>query len=50
MTLQVAAAQFVASEDWQENLRTAEPIIRQAEADGTDLLVFPEGVLAQVHR
>jgi predicted amidohydrolase len=47
MTLQVAAAQFVASEDWQENLRTAEAIIRQAEADGTDLLVLPEGVLAR---
>ena len=46
-TLQVAAAQFVASEDWQENLRTAEALIRQAEADGTDLLVLPEGVLAR---
>jgi hypothetical protein len=28
MTLQVAAAQFVASEDWQENLRTAQAIKR----------------------
>lgn len=46
-TLRVAAAQFVASEDWQDNLRTAEPLIRQADADGIDLLVLPEGVLAR---
>ena len=46
-TLRVAAAQFVASEDWQDNLRTTEPIIAQADADGTDLLVLPEGVLAR---
>ena len=46
-TLRVAAAQFVASEDWQDNLRTAEPLIAQADADGIDLLVLPEGVLAR---
>jgi deaminated glutathione amidase len=46
-TLRVAAAQFVAREDWQDNLRAAEPIIAQADADGIDLLVLPEGVLAR---
>jgi predicted amidohydrolase len=46
-TLKVAAAQFVASIDWQENLETARGLIKQAEADGTDLLVLPEGVLAR---
>jgi deaminated glutathione amidase len=46
-TLRVAAAQFVAREDWQDNLRTAEPVIAQADADGIDLLVLPEGVLAR---
>jgi len=46
-TLNVAAAQFVASIDWQENLETAAGLIKQADADGTDLLVLPEGVLAR---
>ena len=46
-TLRATAAQFAASEDWQENLRSAETQIRQAEAEGTDLLVLPEGVLAR---
>lgn len=46
-TLQVRASQFAASIDWQENLATIEPIIQQAEADGIELLVLPEGVLAR---
>ncbi|WP_202872778.1 deaminated glutathione amidase [Kribbella soli] len=46
-TLKVAAAQFVASIDWQENLDTATQLIKQADADGIDLLVLPEGVLAR---
>jgi deaminated glutathione amidase len=46
-TLRVAAAQFAASEDWEENLRTAEAVIREADDDGIDLLVLPEGVLAR---
>lgn len=46
-TLKVAAAQFVASIDWQENLDTATQLIKQADADGVDLLVLPEGVLAR---
>jgi predicted amidohydrolase len=46
-TLRVAAAQFVASEDWRDNLRTTEPLISQADADGIDLLVLPEGVMAR---
>ncbi|TDO47727.1 putative amidohydrolase [Kribbella sp. VKM Ac-2527] len=45
--LKTAAAQFVASVDWQENLATAEALIKQADADGIDLLVLPEGVLAR---
>ena len=45
--LRVAAAQFAASEEWQDNLSTAEPLIRQADDDGIDLLVLPEGVLAR---
>lgn len=46
-TLSVRASQFAASLDWQENLATIEPIVQQAEADGVDLLVLPEGVLAR---
>jgi predicted amidohydrolase len=46
-TMRVAAAQFVASIDWRENLETATALIKQADADGTDLLVLPEGVLAR---
>ena len=46
-TLRVAAAQFVASEDWQQNLQTADALIRHADTDGIDLLVLPEGVLAR---
>lgn len=46
-TLNVRASQFAASIDWQENLATIEPIIETAEADGVDLLVLPEGVLAR---
>jgi predicted amidohydrolase len=46
-TLKVAAAQFVASIDWQENLETITGLIKQADADGIDLLVLPEGVLAR---
>ncbi len=46
-TLQVRASQFAASIDWQENLATIEPIIEQAEDDGIELLVLPEGVLAR---
>ncbi|TCC01350.1 deaminated glutathione amidase [Kribbella soli] len=45
--MKVAAAQFVASIDWQENLDTATQLIKQADADGIDLLVLPEGVLAR---
>jgi predicted amidohydrolase len=45
--LRTAAAQFVASVDWQENLATAAALIKQADADGIDLLVLPEGVLAR---
>lgn len=46
-TITVRAAQFAASTDWQENLRTIEPLLAQADADGVDLLVLPEGVLAR---
>ncbi|RZT17557.1 putative amidohydrolase [Kribbella sp. VKM Ac-2569] len=46
-TLNVSAAQFVASVDWQENLDTATQLIKQTDADGVDLLVLPEGVLAR---
>ncbi len=46
-TLKVAAAQFVASGDWRENLTTATSLVRQAEDDGVRLLVLPEGVLAR---
>lgn len=46
-SLRVRASQFAASIDWQENLATIEPLIEQAEADGVDLLVLPEGVLAR---
>lgn len=46
-TLSVRASQFAASIDWQENLVTIEPLIEQAETDGVDLLVLPEGVLAR---
>lgn len=46
-TLNVSAAQFAASEDWQENLKSCADVIQSAEADGVDLLVLPEGVLAR---
>ncbi|WP_202619327.1 carbon-nitrogen hydrolase family protein [Ornithinimicrobium cavernae] len=46
-TLNVRASQFAASIDWQENLATIGPIIDQAEVDGVDLLVLPEGVMAR---
>lgn len=45
--LKVAAAQFAARADWQENLRTIIPLINEAEAGRIDLLVLPEGVLAR---
>ena len=45
-TLQVAAAQFVASEDWQENLRTAKPSSARRRPTGPTCLL-PEGVLAR---
>jgi deaminated glutathione amidase len=46
-TLKVAAGQFAACVDWQENLATCIRLVREAEADSVDLLVLPEGVLAR---
>lgn len=46
-TLIVRASQFAASIDWEENLATIGPLIESAEADGVQLLVLPEGVLAR---
>jgi deaminated glutathione amidase len=46
-SLKVAAGQFAASGDWQENLETCARLVREAEAAGVDLLVLPEGVLAR---
>ena len=46
-TLKVAAAQFVASPDWTDNLAQCADAVRDADAQGVDLLVLPEGVLAR---
>ena len=46
-TLKVAAAQFVASPDWSDNLAQCADAVRDAAAQGVDLLVLPEGVLAR---
>lgn len=45
--LLVRAAQFAASDDYRQNLRTIEPILERAASDGIDLLVLPEGVLVR---
>lgn len=45
--LKVAASQMAVSRHWEENAATILPLIEQAEADGMDLLVLPEGVLAR---
>jgi predicted amidohydrolase len=46
-SLRVAAGQFAATGDWQDNLATCTRLVREAEAGGVDLLVLPEGVLAR---
>jgi predicted amidohydrolase len=46
-SLKVAAGQFAATGNWRENLATCAGLVRDAEADGVDLLVLPEGVLAR---
>ncbi len=43
----VSAAQFAASERWEENVEIILPLIDAAERDGVRLLVLPEGVLAR---
>jgi len=46
-SLRVAAGQFAATGDWQDNLATCTRLVREAEVGGVDLLVLPEGVLAR---
>ncbi len=43
----VRAAQFAASIDWPDNVRSVGAAIEEAERDQVDLLVLPEGVLAR---
>jgi deaminated glutathione amidase len=46
-SITVRAAQFVASTEWPDNVRSAARAIEEAERDHVDLLVLPEGVLAR---
>jgi Predicted amidohydrolase len=45
--MKVALGQFAVSRDWKDNAETCIRLMRQAEAEGADLLVLPEGILAR---
>lgn len=45
--MKVAMGQFAVQRDWQENAAVCIDLMARAAADGADLLVLPEGVLAR---
>jgi len=45
--MKVAIGQFEASPTWEKNLKTCHALIASAKAQGAELLVLPEGVLAR---
>ncbi|MCQ9156230.1 deaminated glutathione amidase [Acidomonas methanolica] len=45
--MKVALGQFAVAPDWTDNQRTCLDLIARAKAEAADLLVLPEGVLAQ---
>ncbi len=45
--MRVAVGQFAVTEEWQENLRTCQSLMRSASAQHADLLVLPEALLAR---
>ncbi|WP_034913276.1 deaminated glutathione amidase [Erwinia sp. 9145] len=45
--MKVALGQFAVSRDWQENSATCTRLMAEAQAEGADLLVLPEGILAR---
>ncbi|MEI8632697.1 nitrilase-related carbon-nitrogen hydrolase [Vibrio sp. PP-XX7] len=47
MKLNVALGQFAIAKEWQTNLETCKRYIKEASEQQIQLLVFPEGILAQ---
>ncbi|EHH69636.1 deaminated glutathione amidase [Gluconobacter morbifer] len=45
--MKVALGQFAVAPDWETNLHQCQKLISEAKAGGADLLVLPEGILAQ---
>lgn len=45
--MKVAIGQFAVSRDWQENAQTCQTLMAQAQAEGADMLVLPEAILAR---
>lgn len=45
--MKLALAQFAVSPEWPENARKTEEFIARARAEGADMLILPEGILAR---
>lgn len=45
--MKVTIGQFAVSRDWQENAQTCQTLMAQAQAEGADMLVLPEAILAR---